>query len=67
MRRNGVAFLPDYDAVILDEAHMLEMVAGDHFGGEVGVGVEKFRAGQRFGGKHKTGMNRENRQDDQIV
>ena len=26
------AILPDYDAVVLDEAHMIEPVAGDHFG-----------------------------------
>ena len=25
-------FLPDYDAVVFDEAHTLEAVAGDHLG-----------------------------------
>jgi ATP-dependent DNA helicase DinG len=32
LRRQGVTFLPDYDAVIFDEAHNLENVASDHFG-----------------------------------
>ena len=32
LRRLGVNLLPDYDSVILDEAHMVEQVAGDHLG-----------------------------------
>jgi ATP-dependent DNA helicase DinG len=32
LRRVGVQILPDYDAVILDEAHTVESVAGDHLG-----------------------------------
>jgi ATP-dependent DNA helicase DinG len=32
LRRQNVSFLPDYDYVILDEAHNIEAVAGDHFG-----------------------------------
>ncbi len=32
LRRQGVALLPDYDAVILDESHTVESVAGDHLG-----------------------------------
>jgi len=32
LRRQGVALLPDYDAVILDECHTIEAVAGDHLG-----------------------------------
>lgn len=32
LRRQGVSILPDYDAVILDECHTLEAVAGDHLG-----------------------------------
>ncbi len=32
LRRAGVNILPDYDAVIFDEAHTLEAVAGDHLG-----------------------------------
>ena len=32
LHREGASILPDYDAVIFDEAHNLESVAGDHFG-----------------------------------
>jgi ATP-dependent DNA helicase DinG len=32
LREEGVGFLPGYDHVILDEAHMVESVASDHFG-----------------------------------
>lgn len=32
LRRQGVSILPDYDAVILDECHTIESVAGDHLG-----------------------------------
>ncbi|WP_146455173.1 ATP-dependent DNA helicase [Rubripirellula tenax] len=32
LRRQGVSILPDYDAVILDECHTIEAVAGDHLG-----------------------------------
>ncbi len=32
LRRRNLAVLPDYDAVIFDEAHNIESVAGDHMG-----------------------------------
>jgi len=32
LRAEGVNFLPPYDHVILDEAHMIENVASEHFG-----------------------------------
>ncbi len=32
LRARGVGFLPEYDHVILDEAHNVEEVASDHFG-----------------------------------
>src|SRR3954470_12867861 len=32
LRMAGINYLPKYDAVILDEAHTVEDVAGDHFG-----------------------------------
>ncbi len=32
VRRRGASILPDYDYVILDEAHTVERVAGDHLG-----------------------------------
>ncbi len=32
LRRDGAAFLPDYDLVVIDEAHTLEQTAVDHCG-----------------------------------
>ncbi len=32
LRRAGASVLPDYDLLVVDEAHMLESVAVDHFG-----------------------------------
>ncbi|MCA9025573.1 MAG: helicase [Planctomycetaceae bacterium] len=32
LRREGASVLPDYDVAILDEAHTVEAVAGDHMG-----------------------------------
>jgi Rad3-related DNA helicase/REP element-mobilizing transposase RayT len=32
LRMAGVNYLPKYDAVVMDEAHTVEGVAGDHFG-----------------------------------
>ena len=32
LRRAGAAILPEYDCVVLDEAHTIEGVASDHFG-----------------------------------
>ncbi len=39
MRHQGFGVLPPYDAVVLDEAHMIEDVAGEYFG----VTVSKFQ------------------------
>jgi len=35
LRRGGLSFLPNYDAVIFDEAHTLEQVAAEHMGFEL--------------------------------
>jgi len=41
MRRRGGAILPPYDYLVLDEAHTVEQVAGDHLG--VGVSTNQVR------------------------
>lgn len=38
LRRQGASILPDYDAVVFDEAHTLESVAGAHLGLSVSNG-----------------------------
>jgi len=41
MRREGGGVLPEYDLLVLDEAHTVEQVAGDHLG--VGVSTNQVR------------------------
>ncbi|WP_417733207.1 ATP-dependent DNA helicase [Rosistilla oblonga] len=38
LRQQDISLLPDYDAVILDECHTIEAVAGDHLGIRVSNG-----------------------------
>lgn len=42
LRRRGFSLLPDYDHVIIDEAHALEDVASDHFGLSVAEGRVRY-------------------------
>ncbi|MEX2216268.1 MAG: DEAD/DEAH box helicase, partial [Phycisphaeraceae bacterium] len=42
LRAAGVGFLPEYDYVILDEAHTVEDVASDHFGLRMSEGQVRF-------------------------
>jgi ATP-dependent DNA helicase DinG len=42
LRRDGASLLPDYQVVILDEAHTLEDVASDHLGIQVGRGTIEY-------------------------
>ena len=42
LRREGASLLPDYKAVIFDEAHTLEEVAGDHLGIQVTRGALEY-------------------------
>ncbi len=42
LRRRDISLLPDYDHVIIDEAHALEEVATDHFGLSVAEGRVRF-------------------------
>jgi Rad3-related DNA helicase/REP element-mobilizing transposase RayT len=42
LRMAGVNYLPKYDLLILDEAHTIEDVAGDHFGLKISEGGLKY-------------------------
>lgn len=42
LRAAGVNYLPKYDAVVLDEAHTVEDVAGEHFGVKVSESGVKY-------------------------
>src|SRR5262245_25630766 len=56
LRRNGVSILPDYDAVILDEAHTLEAVAGDHLGLSVTSGQVQFILNKLYNDRGNKGL-----------
>lgn len=43
LRMAGASYLPNYDAVIFDEAHTLEDVAGEHFGMHVSESSVKYQ------------------------
>ena len=58
LRRDGASVLPDYDLVVVDEAHTLDQVATDHFGTSVAAsqvqyllsGLFNDRTGKGFSG-----------------
>jgi len=56
LRRNGVNILPDYDAVIFDEAHTLEAVAGDHLGLSVTSGQIQFVLNKLYNDRTNKGL-----------
>jgi ATP-dependent DNA helicase DinG len=56
LRRAGVSILPDYDAVIFDEAHTLEAVAGDHLGLSITSGQVNYLLNKLFNDRTNKGL-----------
>jgi ATP-dependent DNA helicase DinG len=56
LRRQGVSLLPDYDAVVLDEAHTLEGVAGDHLGIGVTSGQVNYLLNKLYNDRTNKGL-----------
>lgn len=56
LRRANASILPDYDAVILDEAHTIESVAGDHMGLGVTSGQIQFTLNKLFNDRTNKGL-----------
>ena len=56
VRRTGARVLPDYQAVILDEAHTLEDVAADHLGLKVSRGSVEFLLNRLFHYRTQRGL-----------
>jgi ATP-dependent DNA helicase DinG len=56
LRRQGVSILPDYDAVILDEAHTIENVAADHLGLNITAGQVRFNLNRLYNDRTNRGM-----------
>jgi ATP-dependent DNA helicase DinG len=56
LRRIGVNILPDYDAVVLDEAHTIEAVAGDHLGLSVTSGQVEYTLNKLYNDRTNKGL-----------
>ncbi|MBN1591283.1 MAG: helicase [Pirellulales bacterium] len=56
LRREGVKMLPDYDAVIFDEAHNLEAVAGAHLGMNVTSGQVDYMLRKLYNDRTNRGL-----------
>src|SRR5262249_43403676 len=56
LRRSGASILPDYDAVIFDEGHTLEAVAGDHLGLSVTSGQVQFILNKLYNDRTNKGL-----------
>ena len=55
LRRAGVSILPDYDVVILDEAHTVESVASDHLGINVTSGQVEYLLNKLYNDRTQQG------------
>jgi ATP-dependent DNA helicase DinG len=56
LRRAGVSILPDYDVVILDEAHTVEGIAGDHLGINVTSGQIEYTLNKLYNDRTNKGL-----------
>jgi Rad3-related DNA helicase/REP element-mobilizing transposase RayT len=56
LRMAGVNYLPKYDLLILDEAHTIEDVAGDHFGIKVTEGGLRYQLRALYDPKRGKGL-----------
>lgn len=56
LRRVGASILPPYDAVIFDEAHTLEAVAGDHLGLNLSSGQVHFLLSRLYNDRTNKGL-----------
>ena len=56
LRRQGVKLLPDYQAVVFDEAHTLDDVAAEHLGLQISEGGIDFHLNKLLGANRKKGL-----------
>ncbi|MBX3431915.1 MAG: helicase [Pirellulales bacterium] len=56
LRKNGVSILPDYDVAILDEAHTVEAVAGDHLGIAISSGQIEYVLSRLYNDRTNKGL-----------
>lgn len=58
LRRNNVKILPDYDVAILDEAHTVESVAGQHLGLTITSGQIEYQLNKLYNDRTQKGLLR---------
>ncbi|HZL90598.1 MAG TPA: helicase C-terminal domain-containing protein [Pirellulaceae bacterium] len=56
LRQSGAQILPDYEAVIFDEAHTMEAVAGDHLGLNVSSGQVSYILNKLYNDRTNKGL-----------
>ncbi len=56
LRREGASVLPDYDVAVLDEAHTIEAVAGDHLGLAVSNGQLSYLFNRLYNDRTNKGL-----------
>lgn len=56
LRREGVSLLPDYHVVVLDEAHTVENVAGNHLGFSLSSGQLEYMLGKLYNDRTQRGL-----------
>ncbi len=56
LRRAGASILPNYDVVILDEAHTVEAVAGDHLGLGISSGTVEYTLNKLYNDRTNRGL-----------
>src|SRR4051812_14339494 len=56
LRRAGVSILPDYDVVVLDEAHTIEGIASDHLGINVTSGQIEYTLNKLYNDRTNKGL-----------
>ena len=56
LRRDGVSILPEYDAVVFDEAHTIEDVASDHLGLGISSGQVDYLLSKLYNDRTNRGL-----------
>lgn len=56
LRRQGASILPEYDVLVMDEAHNMEAVAGDHLGLSVTSGQIEYLLNRLYNDRSNKGL-----------
>jgi ATP-dependent DNA helicase DinG len=67
LKEQGHSLLPDYDFVIIDEAHNMETVAQDHFGIDISNRRVSYLLDKLFNNRTKRGLLAFNKQAEKLI